>query len=101
MDALHEGKDFKATVKRDLFEEKSAALFDLAPALVSSVIEQSGLKSEDVAALEYFGGGVRVPKCIVSRLFFFPLCSLRKRGRNTQQNIIHPALKTFMMIHQC
>jgi len=62
MDALHEGKDFKASVKRDFFEEKSASLFELAPALVSTVIEQAGLKPEDVAAIEYFGGGVRVPK---------------------------------------
>eukprot|EP01087_Luapelamoeba_hula_P001849 TRINITY_DN1164_c0_g1_i1.p1 TRINITY_DN1164_c0_g1~~TRINITY_DN1164_c0_g1_i1.p1 ORF type:complete len:776 (-),score=209.02 TRINITY_DN1164_c0_g1_i1:24-2078(-) len=53
--------DFRAKISRAKFEELNREVLNKVKELVASVVSQSGVKPEDLHAVEIVGGGSRVP----------------------------------------
>jgi len=62
IESLYDNKDFKAFVTKNQFEEKCDELLRKAVAPIEQVMRQSNSQESEIAFIELFGGGVRVPK---------------------------------------
>jgi len=64
----------RSTITREKFEELCGDLWDLALVPVKEVLKHSGLKLDDIYAVELIGGATRVPKIqVILFLNFFGL----------------------------
>ncbi|WOL02890.1 heat shock 70 kDa protein 17-like [Canna indica] len=62
VESLFDDLDFRSTISREKFEELCADLWERALVPVKEVLKHSGLKIEEVYAVELIGGATRVPK---------------------------------------
>ncbi|KAJ3692439.1 hypothetical protein LUZ60_012789 [Juncus effusus] len=62
VESLYNDLDFRSTITREKFEELCGDLWDQALIPLKEVISNSGLKIEDIYAVELIGGATRVPK---------------------------------------
>merc|ERR1712151_1466483 len=62
IEALFEGVDFSETLSRARFEEINADLFKNTIGPVKQVLEDSGLKKNQIDELVLVGGSTRIPK---------------------------------------
>eukprot|EP00195_Chlamydomonas_chlamydogama_P003215 CAMPEP_0202919692 /NCGR_PEP_ID=MMETSP1392-20130828/76466_1 /ASSEMBLY_ACC=CAM_ASM_000868 /TAXON_ID=225041 /ORGANISM="Chlamydomonas chlamydogama, Strain SAG 11-48b" /LENGTH=990 /DNA_ID=CAMNT_0049613149 /DNA_START=318 /DNA_END=3290 /DNA_ORIENTATION=+ len=62
VEEFYDGKDFQSSITREEFETLAADFFKRAAAPLVRVLERSGLKPEEIEAVELLGGGSRVPK---------------------------------------
>lgn len=60
----------RSTITREKFEELCEDLWERALVPLKDVLRHSGLKAEEIYAVELIGGGTRVPKLQVIKLFF-------------------------------
>lgn len=58
----------RSTITREKFEELCLDLWDKALVPLKEVLEYSGLKTDEIYAVELIGGATRVPKLQVSLL---------------------------------
>ena len=59
---IYEGQDLEETITRARFEELCSDLFKKTLDPVAQVLEDSGLKKEDIAEVVLVGGSTRIPK---------------------------------------
>ena len=66
-----EDKDVQGHMQRSQFEELAEPLFEKIRNLLRRLIEQSGLRVEDIAEVELLGGSARIPlvKQIIANFF--------------------------------
>lgn len=57
---------FRSTISREKFEELCADLWERALVPLKEVLRNSGLKIDDIYAVELIGGATRVPKLQVT-----------------------------------
>ncbi|TYI78493.1 hypothetical protein E1A91_D06G216400v1 [Gossypium mustelinum] len=62
VESLYDDRDFRSTITREKFEELCADLWDKSLVPVKEVLKHSGLKADDIYAVELIGGATRVPK---------------------------------------
>merc|ERR1719410_636319 len=62
VEALHDGIDFSETLTRARFEEINADLFKNTLGPVKQVLEDSGLKKNQIDEIVLVGGSTRIPK---------------------------------------
>ncbi|KAL5731407.1 hypothetical protein ACHQM5_004138 [Ranunculus cassubicifolius] len=62
VESLYDDRDFRSTITREKFEELCGDLWDKALVPVKEVLSHSGLKVDDIYAIELIGGATRVPK---------------------------------------
>ncbi|OWM83320.1 hypothetical protein CDL15_Pgr012801 [Punica granatum] len=62
VESLYDDRDFRSTITREKFEELCADLWEKALLPVKQVLQNSGLKVEEIYAVELIGGATRVPK---------------------------------------
>ncbi|PKI52700.1 hypothetical protein CRG98_026909 [Punica granatum] len=62
VESLYDDRDFRSTITREKFEELCADLWEKALLPVKQVLQNSGLKVDEIYALELIGGATRVPK---------------------------------------
>ncbi|KAI8526703.1 hypothetical protein RHMOL_Rhmol12G0016100 [Rhododendron molle] len=62
VESLYDDRDFRSTITREKFEELCEDLWEKSLAPLKQVLEHSGLKVEDVYAVELIGGATRVPR---------------------------------------
>lgn len=62
VESLYDDRDFRSTISREKFEELCADIWDKALTPLKEVLEHSGLKTDEVHAVELIGGATRVPK---------------------------------------
>nr|QBS00792.1 HSP70 [Agave sisalana] len=62
VESLYDDIDFRSTITREKFEELCGDLWDQALVPVKEVLKHSGLKLDDIYAVELIGGATRVPK---------------------------------------
>ncbi|KAI4365570.1 hypothetical protein MLD38_021544 [Melastoma candidum] len=62
VESLYDDRDFRSTISREKFEELCEDLWEKSVSPIKEVLERSGLKAEDVSAVELIGGATRVPK---------------------------------------
>ncbi|KAH1055324.1 hypothetical protein J1N35_033389 [Gossypium stocksii] len=62
VESLYDDQDFRSTITREKFEELCADLWDKSLVPVKEVLKHSGLKADDIYAVELIGGATRVPK---------------------------------------
>lgn len=62
VESLYDDLDFRSTISRDKFEELCEDLWDRSLAPLKEVLKHSGLKVDEVYAVELIGGATRVPK---------------------------------------
>ncbi|GLJ53692.1 hypothetical protein SUGI_1145530 [Cryptomeria japonica] len=62
VESLYEDTDFRSTISRQKFEELCGDLWEEALVPLKEVIKNSGLKVEDLYAVELIGGATRTPK---------------------------------------
>ncbi|GFS31485.1 heat shock protein 70 (Hsp 70) family protein [Actinidia rufa] len=62
VESLYDDRDFRSTITRDKFEELCEDLWEKSLIPLKEVLEHSGLKVDDVYAVELIGGATRVPK---------------------------------------
>ncbi|XP_057506664.1 heat shock 70 kDa protein 17-like isoform X2 [Actinidia eriantha] len=62
VESLYDDRDFRSTITRDKFEELCEDLWEKSLIPLKEVLEHSGLKVDDVHAVELIGGATRVPK---------------------------------------
>jgi len=60
--SIYEDRDFRSTITRQNFEELCGDLFEEALLPVKEFLKHSGLKVEDLYAVELIGGATRMPK---------------------------------------
>ncbi|MBA0868072.1 hypothetical protein Goshw_008433 [Gossypium schwendimanii] len=69
VESLYDDRDFRSTITREKFEELCADLWDKSLVPVKEVLKHSGLKADDIYAVELIGGATRVPKLQVCSTF--------------------------------
>lgn len=62
VESIYDDRDFRSTITRETFEELCEDLWDRALAPVKEVLKHSGLKVDEIYAVELIGGATRVPK---------------------------------------
>ncbi|XAR64868.1 hypothetical protein NMG60_11008751 [Bertholletia excelsa] len=62
VESLHDDRDFRSTITREKFEELCEDLWEKSLMPVKDVLKHSGLKVEEIYAVELIGGATRVPK---------------------------------------
>ncbi|KAF7123948.1 hypothetical protein RHSIM_Rhsim12G0014100 [Rhododendron simsii] len=62
VESLYDDRDFRSTITREKFEELCEDLWEKSLIPLKKVLEHSGLKVEDVYAVELIGGATRVPR---------------------------------------
>ncbi|XP_022893323.1 heat shock 70 kDa protein 17 [Olea europaea var. sylvestris] len=62
VESLYDDRDFRSTISREKFEELCEDLWEKAVVPVKEVLKHSGLKADDLYAVELIGGATRVPK---------------------------------------
>lgn len=62
VESIYEDRDFRSTITRQKFEELCGDLFEEALLPVKEILKYSGLKVEDLYAVELIGGATRMPK---------------------------------------
>jgi heat shock protein 5 len=62
LEGLHDGADFSEVLTRAKFEELNSGLFKQTLGPVRQVLEDAGLKKEDVDEIVLVGGSTRIPK---------------------------------------
>uniref|UniRef100_A0A5B6YQX2 Putative heat shock protein 17 n=1 Tax=Davidia involucrata TaxID=16924 RepID=A0A5B6YQX2_DAVIN len=62
VESLHDDRDFRSTITREKFEELCEDLWEKSLIPVKEVLKHSGLKVDEIHAVELIGGATRVPK---------------------------------------
>lgn len=62
VESLYDDRDFRSTITREKFEELCGDLWEQALVPVKEVLRDSGLKMDEIYAVELIGGATRVPK---------------------------------------
>ncbi|KAI3963076.1 hypothetical protein MKW92_040814 [Papaver armeniacum] len=62
VESLHDDRDFRSSITREKFEELCGDLWEQSLTPLKEVIKNSGLKIDDIYAVELIGGNTRVPK---------------------------------------
>ncbi|XP_073058165.1 heat shock 70 kDa protein 17-like [Primulina eburnea] len=62
VESLYDDMDFRSTITREKFEELCEDIWEKALVPVKKVLDYSGLKVDDLYAVELIGGATRVPK---------------------------------------
>lgn len=62
VESLYDDHDFRSTITREKFEELCADLWEKSLDPIKKVLGDSGLKVDDIYAVELIGGATRVPK---------------------------------------
>ncbi|CAK7340373.1 unnamed protein product [Dovyalis caffra] len=62
VESLYDDMDFRSTITREKFEELCGDLWDRSLVPVKEVLKHSGLKVDEIYAVELIGGATRVPK---------------------------------------
>ncbi|XP_056864478.1 heat shock 70 kDa protein 17 isoform X2 [Raphanus sativus] len=62
VESLHDDRDFRSTISREKFEELCKDLWERSLTPLKDVLKHSGLKMDDIYAVELIGGATRVPK---------------------------------------
>nr|XP_043607410.1 heat shock 70 kDa protein 17 [Erigeron canadensis] len=62
VESLLDDRDFRSTITRQKFEEMCEDLWERSVIPVKELLKHSGLRVDDIYALELIGGGTRVPK---------------------------------------
>ncbi|CAH2078857.1 unnamed protein product [Thlaspi arvense] len=62
VESLHDDRDFRSTITREKFEELCKDLWERSLTPLKDVLKHSGLKIDDIYAVELIGGATRVPK---------------------------------------
>uniref|UniRef100_A0A1J3JQR3 Heat shock 70 kDa protein 17 n=1 Tax=Noccaea caerulescens TaxID=107243 RepID=A0A1J3JQR3_NOCCA len=62
VESLHVDRDFRSTISRDKFEELCKDLWERSLTPLKDVLKHSGLKMDEIYAVELIGGATRVPK---------------------------------------
>ncbi|OAY75538.1 Heat shock 70 kDa protein 17 [Ananas comosus] len=62
VESLYNDVDFRSTITREKFEELCGDLWEKALLPIKEVLKHTGLKIEDLYAVELIGGATRVPK---------------------------------------
>ncbi|WZZ75440.1 hypothetical protein YC2023_086810 [Brassica napus] len=62
VESLHDDRDFRSTISREKFEELCKDLWERSLTPLKDILKHSGLKMDDIYAVELIGGATRVPK---------------------------------------
>lgn len=62
VESMYDDRDFRSSISREKFEELCEDLWEKALVPLKEVLQNSGLKTDDVYAVELIGGATRVPK---------------------------------------
>lgn len=62
VESMYDDRDFRSSISREKFEELCEDLWEKALVPLKEVLQNSGLKTDDVFAVELIGGATRVPK---------------------------------------
>lgn len=62
VESIYDDRDFRSTITREKFEELCADLWEKSLDPIKKVLSNSGLKVDDIYAVELIGGATRVPK---------------------------------------
>lgn len=62
VESIYDDRDFRSSISREKFEELCEDLWAKALLPLKEVLQNSGLKAEEVSAVELIGGATRVPK---------------------------------------
>ncbi|PIA40877.1 hypothetical protein AQUCO_02400141v1 [Aquilegia coerulea] len=62
VESLYDDRDFRSTITREKFEELCGDLWEQSLIPVKKVLSHSGLKLDEIYAIELIGGATRVPK---------------------------------------
>ncbi|KAK9685044.1 hypothetical protein RND81_10G251200 [Saponaria officinalis] len=62
VESIHDDRDFRSSISREKFEELCEDIWEKALIPLKEVFQSSGLKADDVYAVELIGGATRVPK---------------------------------------
>ncbi|CAI0374512.1 unnamed protein product [Linum tenue] len=62
VESLYDDRDFRSSITREKFEELCGDLWDKSLVPIKEVIKHSGLKVDEISAVELIGGATRVPK---------------------------------------
>ncbi|CAL1385877.1 unnamed protein product [Linum trigynum] len=62
VESLYDDRDFRSSITREKFEELCGDLWDRSLVPIKEVIKHSGLKLDEIYAVELIGGATRVPK---------------------------------------
>ncbi|KAJ0446576.1 putative Heat shock protein 70 family [Helianthus annuus] len=71
VESLLDDRDFRSTITRQKFEELCEDLWERSVIPVKELLKHSGLKVDEIYALELIGGGTRVPKLQAKLQEFF------------------------------
>ncbi|KAH0855261.1 hypothetical protein HID58_013749, partial [Brassica napus] len=66
VESLHDDRDFRSTISREKFEELCKDLWERSLTPLKDILKHSGLKMDDIYAVELIGGATRVPKLQVN-----------------------------------
>jgi heat shock protein 5 len=84
-----EGEDFSESLTRDHFEELCLDLFKKTLGSVEQVLDDAGLKKNEVGEVVLVGGSTRIPKVIQQLLKDYNLAKGRKGGLGERQPSWH------------
>ncbi|KAH8506845.1 hypothetical protein Peur_043977 [Populus x canadensis] len=62
VESLYDDRDFRSSITREKFEELCGDLWDRSLVPIKEVLKYSGLKVDEIYAVELIGGATRVPK---------------------------------------
>ncbi|GAB4841806.1 hypothetical protein Ancab_022541 [Ancistrocladus abbreviatus] len=62
VESLHDDRDFRSSITREKFEELCADLWEKSLIPLKEMLAYSGLKADEIHAVELIGGATRVPK---------------------------------------
>ncbi|KMT10041.1 hypothetical protein BVRB_5g122530 [Beta vulgaris subsp. vulgaris] len=62
VESIYDDRDFRSSISREKFEELCEDLWAKALVPLKEVLQNSGLKAEEISAVELIGGATRVPK---------------------------------------
>ncbi|GAB2282145.1 hypothetical protein Dimus_016698 [Dionaea muscipula] len=62
VESFHDDRDFRSTITREKFEELCENLWEKSLVPLKELLFNSGLKTEEIHAVELIGGATRVPK---------------------------------------
>ncbi|KAK4834705.1 hypothetical protein QYF36_027116 [Acer negundo] len=62
VESLYDDRDFRSTITREKFEELCEDLWEKSLIPIKEVLKHSGLKMDEIYAVELIGGATRVPK---------------------------------------
>ncbi|KAA3478354.1 heat shock 70 kDa protein 17-like [Gossypium australe] len=92
VESLYDDRDFRSTITREKFEELCADLWDKSLVPVKEVLKHSGLKADDIYAVELIGGATRVPKLQATLQEYFGRKDLDKHLDADEATVLGSAL---------